>query len=286
MPKAPHPRFAYERAIMSERGPKSGISRLVAMVIAAYSDAAGKAWPSTRTIAASAAISERAAIPHIQKLVDGGWLTREKARGEGKQWARATYWLTIPAFDGAERGSSPASPMALNDVQRQTLDGTERGSSPEGQGGNASGSASGFFGQGTEPDPEGAEPRSDGTEPGANGAERHDEMALNDVQSNKTLNLKKNIKANTNCNNDGGKPLSDFLPSTPEQTTKPRDASGSDAGSRDGNGAPETPPAQGRGTESAAQFAERTGNVRQPGETVALFHVRMLGLKYGRIAAT
>lgn len=72
-------------------------------------------FPSTETLARETGLSERCVCTHLERAIDNGWLSRERARFGGQRWRRNSYQATIPI----------AVKKALNEVQHVGLEGTE-----------------------------------------------------------------------------------------------------------------------------------------------------------------
>ncbi|WP_043287085.1 helix-turn-helix domain-containing protein [Paraburkholderia oxyphila] len=102
-------------------------TRAILFVIATFlNDKEGKpAFPSTETIAEQAGMSKRAALEHIGKAEQAGWLRITQARGNGQAWRRNEYHPVIPKgaelppeTDSAQGGDagSPALPTVESDA--------------------------------------------------------------------------------------------------------------------------------------------------------------------------
>jgi len=156
-------RVAWERAVMSERGPVNPTTRHVLLTLATHAGRDLTAYPSTKTLASETALTERAVCTHLELAAQEGWIARA-LRGEGKGWKSHIYTLTVPVPLPTEPRSAAYPPH-----------GTEPRSAANGNG---------------------AERDAEGAEPGALGAERSDNMVLNDVQSNNVLNTSLNTSEN------------------------------------------------------------------------------------------
>ena len=85
------------------RGPSDFGAREVLLLLAAYADDAGRAWPSFSTVAADLALSERAARRILKRLQADGWL-RVDARGGGRVSNR--YLINRDRLDAPQDGAS------------------------------------------------------------------------------------------------------------------------------------------------------------------------------------
>jgi len=106
--------FAWRRAIASERGPASGLTRLVLLAMSLRMDASGgSCFPSIATLATDTALSERSVMRHIEQAIRQGWITKRKRRRQGRGWNSFEYFAVLDRGDTesparAERSDSVA----------------------------------------------------------------------------------------------------------------------------------------------------------------------------------
>lgn len=118
--------WSWRNAILASR--LQATTKHVLMVISTHmNDMGGGCYPSVKTIAELASLSERSVCTHIEIAAAAGWLEVQKHGFNGQGWARHEYKPLWP--EGAERGSvhqgteplsegtEPDDKKALNDVQ-------------------------------------------------------------------------------------------------------------------------------------------------------------------------
>ena len=117
------PRFDWEREIL-RRGPTNPTTRHVLLTLATHINKEGKAWPTTLTLTAETALTERSVCTHLEIAANEGWIERMASKGKGKAWKNYTYRLVIPPLGTelrsvanlgvrAESGAHAAEPNAL-----------------------------------------------------------------------------------------------------------------------------------------------------------------------------
>ena len=117
------PRFDWEREIL-KRGPTNPTTRHVLLTLATHINIEGKAWPTTLTLTAETALTERSVCTHLEIAANEGWIERMASKGKGKAWKNYTYRLVIPPLGTelrsvanlgvrAESGAHAAEPNAL-----------------------------------------------------------------------------------------------------------------------------------------------------------------------------
>lgn len=123
--------FSWRQAILAAELPST--TKLVLLVISTYMNDHGTgAFPTTKTIAANAGVSERAVCTHIKKAKEAGFLRVDRHGFGGQKWARNEYQISFPiqpkgtepvsvsADKGTEphaEGTEPDDIKALNEVQ-------------------------------------------------------------------------------------------------------------------------------------------------------------------------
>ncbi|SFZ82400.1 Helix-turn-helix domain-containing protein [Devosia enhydra] len=110
------------------------VTRHVLLTLSVFmNDMGGGCYPSTKRLAECTGLSERTVCTHLAAAADRGWLIITQHGFKGRKWKAHQYeaaWPqgaeggSAPHAEGAERGSVPQPPEALNVVQR----GTEGGS--------------------------------------------------------------------------------------------------------------------------------------------------------------
>jgi hypothetical protein len=166
--------YTWRHAIINSTLPPT--TRHVMLTLSCHVNDAGEAaYPSTALLAHETGLSERAVVSHLRIAAKLGWLSVQKHGFGGQRWARNQYYPCVPdGFEiadrkaqGTEASSVPCGSSrgkkALKDVRCLVDKGTEPSSVP-------SAKALNVVPKGTEPD---------------------DKKALNEVQSNYSLELSK-----------------------------------------------------------------------------------------------
>jgi hypothetical protein len=114
--------FMWRKAITSAYGPSSAVTRHVLLTLSMHMNGnGGSCFPSTKTLAAECAMSERSICTHLEKAVKQGWLQKRILGIAGQGWRRHSYEAAIPD-------------NVLKQVQHLTPEAAEKGSAPIEQG--------------------------------------------------------------------------------------------------------------------------------------------------------
>jgi hypothetical protein len=93
----PVDRYTWQQQICGEHGPNNSTARLILLAISLHMNADGSgAWPSQKTIAARALVTDRAVRKHLEIAVRHGWLARSIAGRNGQGWALHEYGAVVP----------------------------------------------------------------------------------------------------------------------------------------------------------------------------------------------
>ena len=107
--------------VASADGPPSATTRHVLLTLSLYMDLTGYCFPSTRLLAESTKLSERAVCRHLSLAVDGGWVSKQRRQAaSGQGWRRSEYRATLP--------------KALTESQHLTPKGTDAASARSAKG--------------------------------------------------------------------------------------------------------------------------------------------------------
>jgi hypothetical protein len=120
------PAWSWRNAILATK--LQATTKHVLLVISTHmNDMGGGCYPSVKTIAELASLSERSVCTHIDIASEAGWLAVEKHGFNGLGWARHEYKALWPegtespsVRKGTERcseGAEPDDKKALNVVQ-------------------------------------------------------------------------------------------------------------------------------------------------------------------------
>lgn len=152
----------WRRAIAGPNGPRAATTRHVLLTLSIWmDDDGGSCFPSTQTIAAACALSERTVCTHLELADAAGWIRRQLRGAGGQGWRSMEYFAALPSalndvqHDGAN---------VLKEIQHDTPQRTERDSAPSAQ----------------------------RTEPNAERTEPNDRNVLKEVQSNSPENSPEN----------------------------------------------------------------------------------------------
>lgn len=163
------PLFSWREGILESGLPPT--TRHVLLTLSCHMNDLGEScFPSTRLLSHETGLSERAVVTHLRKARDAGWLQVDPVGLGGQRWRKHQYTVAIP--EGDERGASPFDCGA----GQPDDEGTEPRASPSGP----------------PPVDNPVDKSTEAAEPHAEGAEPDDRKALNEVQSNSSVNSTKN----------------------------------------------------------------------------------------------
>jgi len=175
--------FTWRSAIL--KSDLQSTTKLVLLVISTYmDDHGGGAFPSTRTIANDASLSQKAVLTHVEKAQEAGFLIVFKKKQRGQDWALNHYKIAFPVKHAAEGGSAPSE-------NQPDCEGAERGSAPFLQASETQ-AEQGLQSTENKVLNEGKHLLGEGAERRSKGAEPQDQKVLNDVQHNSPKNSPSN----------------------------------------------------------------------------------------------
>lgn len=90
------PLFEWHDAVLSARGPREPIKRLVLIALWKFANSNLDAYPGEAAIAVRAGVTERTVGTHLKSAVTEGWIQRQLKRRRGKAWNHYVYKLTLP----------------------------------------------------------------------------------------------------------------------------------------------------------------------------------------------
>lgn len=93
-------RNAWRRALMSDGGPASPLTRFVLLVLWAYSDCNLIAYPSESTLTQETRLARRSVVTHLRKAESQGWIVRGRKAYKQGRWRHTVYQLTHPRGAG------------------------------------------------------------------------------------------------------------------------------------------------------------------------------------------
>ena len=98
--RRPKDRYEWEKAIISNSGPKSPTTRLVLLVIATHLDSRKlNCYPSYKLIAKESGLVLRTVKTHMNIAFKEGWFLRTERMGHASGWKRYEYEVMIPMFE-------------------------------------------------------------------------------------------------------------------------------------------------------------------------------------------
>lgn len=89
--------YAWRNAILSAKGPKNPIARLILLAVAQHMKADGTgAWPSQAHLVVRTGAGLRSVKRHLDFADHCGWVHRVLVRRNGKKWGFTQYEATVP----------------------------------------------------------------------------------------------------------------------------------------------------------------------------------------------
>jgi hypothetical protein len=91
----------YRRTVLSPRGPKQRLARLVLLSLLSFAQPGKLLFPSQKSIAERASICERSARTYLKQVGKDGWFRVRRRYDRATGWPRSVYTLTIPPLPEA-----------------------------------------------------------------------------------------------------------------------------------------------------------------------------------------